>query len=166
VFTNEKLADKIKIQKMNREFKKTLRYKEVFLRVIRDLKDLSISAYGNRLVALVIFGSVAKNTHTPESDIDLLIILKNKKSSSEEYDFYFDKIESRLKFPFPIVINPIFLSSDELTPQLSFLWDTEFLILFDRDNFFQKFLENLEAFKKKHIVIHQYPLEYIEYKNG
>jgi len=152
---------------MNREFKKkTLHYKEAFSRVIRDLKDLSVSAYGNRLVALVIFGSVARDTYSPESDIDLLIILKDKNSSSEEYDFYFDKIESRLKFPFPMVINPIFLSTDELSPELSFLWDTEFIILFDRDNFFQKFLINLEAFKKKHIVIHHYPIKYIEYRNG
>jgi len=151
---------------MNREFKKTLSYKKVFSRVIRDLRDWAISVYGERLVALVIFGSVARDTHSPESDIDLLIILKEKKSPSEEYEFYFDKIDSRLNFPFPIVINPIFLSSDELSPELSFLWDTEFIILFERDNFFQKFLENLEAFKRKHIVIHQYPVEYIEYKNG
>ena len=46
--------------------------------LIKFLQELQITAtrhYKDNLVSLVVFGSVAKGKATPESDIDLLVIL-------------------------------------------------------------------------------------------
>ena len=54
--------------------------------------------YKDGLVSLVVFGSVAKAKATPESDVDLLIVLENKpKSSYETYVEFYENVESKLK---------------------------------------------------------------------
>ncbi len=128
------------------------RYREKIKKQIIELEKLFVSAYKERLISLVIFGSVANDKFTPESDIDLLIILKNKRSSYEEFDFYFDNVENKMKFNF-LRINPLFKDLQEMKPSLPFLWRTNFIILFDRQNFFKNFINELEEFKKNKIVI-------------
>ncbi len=65
------------------------------------LQELQITAtrhYKDNLISLVVFGSVAKGKATPESDIDLLVILKEKdKGSYKTYmDFYENVIPEEL----------------------------------------------------------------------
>jgi predicted nucleotidyltransferase len=42
--------------------------------LVERLQDACQSFYGNRLVSLVIFGSVGRGTPRPDSDIDLLVV--------------------------------------------------------------------------------------------
>ncbi|MGB4660640.1 MAG: nucleotidyltransferase domain-containing protein [Mobilitalea sp.] len=44
--------------------------------LVEGLKDI----FGDRLVRIILYGSVARGTDTDESDIDIAIILKNAKS--------------------------------------------------------------------------------------
>jgi len=143
-------------------------YKKQYMKIIKELKDLCLNHYKDRLISLVVFGSVAKGSFSPVSDIDLLIILQNKKEQYEEYSDYYDNVESRLSFikDFPIEINPVFKSPKELSVKTPYLWNTDFLILYDRENFFKEFLNKLEQFKKTSLVIHNQHIEYIELLNG
>lgn len=142
---------------MEREVKN---YKQKFKHILNQLKDYCVSYYKERLISLVIFGSVAKNTFSPESDIDVLIILESKWSNYRAYSEYFVNIEEKLdKKGLYLEINPIFKSKDEINVELPYLWDTEFIILFDRDNFFNNFILDLEKFKKKRLKFRDYYIE-------
>ena len=44
--------------------------------VLADLKRRLQTLYGERLVEVVLFGSVARGEDTPESDVDVLIVLR------------------------------------------------------------------------------------------
>lgn len=43
--------------------------------VLRKCRTILQSLYGERLKGVVLYGSSARGTHTPESDIDLLVLL-------------------------------------------------------------------------------------------
>lgn len=48
---------------------------------LNKLKQLLLERFGANLISLVLFGSVARGTAKQESDIDLLIILKDAPDS-------------------------------------------------------------------------------------
>lgn len=61
--------------------------------MIRELISGLISIYGTAMLKVVLYGSVAKNTNTPESDIDIAIILdidNTKKYEDELLDLIVD----------------------------------------------------------------------------
>ena len=49
-------------------------YRETFERIVAALPQACAAAYGERLVSLALFGSVARDSMRPDSDIDLLIV--------------------------------------------------------------------------------------------
>ncbi|MCX7726835.1 MAG: nucleotidyltransferase domain-containing protein [Chitinispirillaceae bacterium] len=137
-------------------------YKGKFKDILDQLRDYCVYYYKERLLSLVVFGSVAKGIFSPVSDIDLLVVLKKKKGNSKEFLYYFENIEKKLdKRGLYLEINPIFKSREELSVDLPYLWNTTFVILFDRDNFFKKFTEELEKFKKQKLKVRD---NYIEIK--
>lgn len=146
------------------EMKKIKGYKREYIKVIKEIKELCLDYYKERLISLVVFGSIAKRSFSPVSDIDLLVVLKDKKNQYKEYADYFDNVESKLSFAkdFHPEINPIFKSYRQLNVKTPYLWNTEFIILYDRDDFFKKFINKLERFKKTSIIIHNQGMEYIE----
>ncbi|MDW7972763.1 MAG: nucleotidyltransferase domain-containing protein [Thermodesulfovibrio sp.] len=137
------------------------------MKILKQIRDLCISYYKDRLLCLVVFGSVAKDSFSPLSDIDLLIIFKDKKDQYKEYADYYNNVENKLLFKkdLPVEINPIFKSFKDLKVKTPYFWNTEFLILYDRENLFKEFLNKLEKFKSKSIIIHKEPVEYIELVN-
>ncbi len=127
-------------------------FNEELRELLEEIKEKAVEHYGERLVSLVVFGSVAGGRATPESDVDLLIVLKEKpKSSYRTYMDFYDNVESKLKSleSLKIRISPIFLKETSLKENLPWLWDTEFIILYDKDGFFQEFLKKLEKFKTR-----------------
>jgi predicted nucleotidyltransferase len=148
--------------------KKVKGYKKQYMKIIKEFKTLCLNHYKDMLISLVVFGSVAKGSFSPVSDIDLLIILRNKREQYEEYSDYYDHVESKLSLikDFPVEINPIFKSYEELSVKIPYLWITEFLILYDREDFFKKFLNKLEHYKESSLVIHNQHMQYIELLNG
>lgn len=60
------------------------------LKNILDKLSASLKAvYGNKLKAVILYGSVARGTATPESDIDIMVLVD---SSIEELKKYADKL--------------------------------------------------------------------------
>jgi predicted nucleotidyltransferase len=52
--------------------------------ILNELKQELQELYGDRLVKLILFGSHARGEANPDSDIDLLIVLKNNISQFQE----------------------------------------------------------------------------------
>ena len=48
--------------------------KQLFTDIVRATTDACVAVYGERLVGVVVFGSVARQTMRPDSDIDLLVV--------------------------------------------------------------------------------------------
>ncbi len=137
-------------------------------KLLEEIKIKSTEHYGERLVSLVVFGSVAGGRATPESDIDLLIVLEEKpKGSYLTYMDFYDNVESRLRNlkNLGMRLSPIFLKKSSLREYLPWLWNTEFIVLYDKDGFFQGFLRRLEKFKRKIKVVKK-PMPHFVVKNG
>ncbi|MCX7817480.1 MAG: nucleotidyltransferase domain-containing protein [Syntrophales bacterium] len=141
-------------------------YKKNYNKLLNKINQLFVNYYKDRLVSLVVFGSVASGNFSPQSDIDLLIVLTTKKGNYEDFSEYYENIESKLdRINFSIRINPIFKTEEELNVRTPFLWDTEFLILYDKKHVFMRFLDSLKTFKKTHLRFHNKKLKYIEIIN-
>lgn len=111
------------------------------------------SHYGERLVTMAVFGSVARGTQRPDSDIDLLLICEKLPQGRMRRVKEFEKVENRLA-PLLLSLNregiSTFLSVNFKTPAevkrgslfyLDLLDDAR--LLYDRDDFFKTFLNRL-----------------------
>jgi len=112
------------------------------------------SFYGDRLVSVAVFGSVARGTQNFDSDIDLLIIVKSlpggRMKRIREFEAVEDRIEPILKRLQKEGINTC-ISAILKTPEEAERGSPLFLdmvqdakILFDRDGFFLGILERLK----------------------
>ena len=135
-------------------------YKQLFYHTIDLLQKAVISYYQDRLCSLVVFGSVAKDCFSPESDVDVLLVLETMTTRYETYTEFFEQVETKL--PKGIQISPIFKSKETLTARNRWLWNNQFLILYDKDRYFEHFLEELHNFEKDHIRYHKKPIPYFE----
>ena len=52
--------------------------------IINELRDRMIETYSDRLIAIILFGSQARGDATPDSDFDVLIVLKNLVNTVKE----------------------------------------------------------------------------------
>lgn len=81
--------------------------------LLKDIKDILEKIYAGRLVAVILYGSFAKNKATEESDIDIAVVLKGKVDKISEIDRIHDSIYFLgLEHGELISVNP--LSEEEL----------------------------------------------------
>ncbi len=69
---------------------------EIFAALTERLKEESIRFYWERLVSLVLFGSVASGRMRPDSDIDLLIVAEPLPAGRMARVWEFDAVEAAL----------------------------------------------------------------------
>jgi predicted nucleotidyltransferase len=74
------------------------RFKELEDKVLSEIR----SFYGNRIISIVLFGSVARKTQSFDSDIDILIIAQGLPSGRmkriREFEVVEDRVDPFLKF--------------------------------------------------------------------
>lgn len=135
-------------------------YREEFYNLIEQLKGLTIDYYSERLITLAIFGSVARDTFRPDSDIDILIIAEGLPKGRLKRVAEFEKnIEPPLKetlkrllrqgiYPRP---SPLFKTPEEVLQGSPIFLDMtdDVKILYDRDNFFKNYLQGLKEKLKR-----------------
>lgn len=124
----------------------------------RDLENSLLleirSLYGERLISVVVFGSVGRETQGFDSDIDLLIIAKGLSDGRMRRVRELDSVEERID---PVLkslqeegintyISPIIKSPEEADQGSPLFLDMveDARILFDRDDFFSSILERLK----------------------
>lgn len=76
--------------------------------ILTEVKKRLKKIYGDKLKDIILYGSYARGDFTVESDIDLLILLKDMKEPIAERENYFDAIwELGLKYDTVISIIPL-----------------------------------------------------------
>jgi hypothetical protein len=120
---------------------------QVFAALLRACEEV----YGERLIAVVIFGSSGRGTARPDSDIDLLLIAGSLPNGRVRRVEEFEEVEERLgrllppEFGAAPPLSPVLKTPEEVGHgSLLFLDMTEDArILFDREGFFARKLDRL-----------------------
>jgi uncharacterized protein len=80
--------------------------------ILAELKEKLTAEYGSRLVNVILFGSQARGDATPESDIDVMVVLKDTVNPYAEIDRT-GGIASELSLKYDTLISRTFLSEQE-----------------------------------------------------
>lgn len=119
--------------------------RKVHKRYIEHLKKSIVSYYGERLVSIVLFGSMARGTATPESDVDILLIAeklnRRKKKRIEEF---MSNVEDNIG-DMPFYISPVIKAPAEASSGSPLFLDMVYdaLILYDKEKFFENIIGRL-----------------------
>lgn len=135
-------------------------YKKIYQDLVKKVLELSKVYYQNRLVSFVIFGSVARDSFRPDSDIDILIVAeKLPKGRVKRVEEFEKNIERKLEFELKALykkgiypyFSPIFKTKEEVLRGSWLFLDMVFdaKILYDKDDFFKNFLFSLKEKLKK-----------------
>ncbi len=124
-----------------------------FSKIVEDIKNEAVKLFEENLKALILFGSVARNTAHKNSDIDLLFVFEKLPTKRYERTKLIVKLEEKIdsqlsnmrKEGQATCISPVIKSIEEasyLCPlYLDLLEDA--IILFDKDKNFEKTLSRL-----------------------
>jgi predicted nucleotidyltransferase len=79
--------------------------------ILREIKRELQALYGDRLVKLILFGSHARGEATPDSDIDLLAVLKSPVSQVQEIS-YMSEFSIKVLLDYDELVSIIPMSED------------------------------------------------------
>ncbi len=129
--------------------------KETFERLLGDILAMLREFYGDRLVSVAVFGSVARGTQRPDSDIDLLVVCNSLPSGRMRRIAEFEVAEKRLG---PVLSNlslqgistclsPVLKTPAEVQRGGLFYIDLveDGRLLYDRDGFLKGFLDRVRG---------------------
>jgi len=135
-----------------------LKYREALSELLAFLKD----KLRENLISVVVFGSVARGTFKEHSDVDLLVVSRNfPKKLVDRIDLFVDKtFEISMKYGINISIIPLKIDEAQSTQPIYLDMAYEGIILYDRDNFIEKKLNDL---RKK---LEKMGAERVPYKRG
>lgn len=130
-------------------------YKKRIKDFINQLSERVKIVYGERLITFAVFGSVARNTFRPDSDIDCFIVscdlpLGRIKRVSEFQthveDFLIPAMDSLRQKGIFVNISPIFKTVEEVEQGSPLFLDMvyDLIILFDKENYFKNYLKKLK----------------------
>jgi predicted nucleotidyltransferase len=76
-----------------------------FLIILNEVKKEVLKIFGDKLVQLILYGSYARNTQDPESDIDFMILVDENETKLREYRGRIVDIMTDLSLKYDIVIS-------------------------------------------------------------
>jgi len=128
--------------------------RESFENIVECLKNSCLDVYGDRLVSLCVFGSVAAGTMRPDSDIDLLVVCdplpRGRMARVREFEAIDRLCERELKQAMQrgvaTMFSPHIKTPDEVrkgSPIFLDMTDTV-RIMFDRERFLGDYLAGLK----------------------
>jgi predicted nucleotidyltransferase len=128
---------------------------EPYRSLVNGLVELIKTEYGDELVSVAVFGSIARGTARKDSDLDVLIIASRLPRSRRERVQRFLNVESELDpvleklldEGYAITVSPVILTVDEANeiPPLFLDLTEDAAILYDKDNFLKELLTKLKA---------------------
>lgn len=126
---------------------------EPYRSLVENLLNALFLIFKDNLVSVIIYGSVARGQMRKDSDLDLLIIVDNLPISRFERTAMFDKAEKLVEKSvdelfakgYAIPFSPIIKTSGEAMRIVPLYLDMveDCIIVYDKDNFFEKILEKL-----------------------
>jgi predicted nucleotidyltransferase len=126
-------------------------YRTLLEKLVGALQEM----FGEDLVSVVVYGSVARGEARRDSDVDLLIVARNLPRSRFARQDLFIEVEEKLEEEvkrlegegYRIDFSPILLTPEEATRVRPLYLDMveDAVILYDRDGFFAKVLARLRA---------------------
>nr|WP_276321753.1 nucleotidyltransferase domain-containing protein [Saccharolobus shibatae] len=118
---------------------------------MEKLIKLLLEEFGDRLISVVVYGSVARGDNRKDSDVDLLIVISRLPKTLTERIMLFEKVENKIEDYIEKLMNegyyisfsPIIKTPEEAIRFSPIYMDMteDAIILYDRDNFFRKVLE-------------------------
>ena len=75
--------------------------------ILQEMGELLKSVYGNRLKAVILYGSVARGTQTEDSDIDVMILVDGTDVQLREYNERLSDISTELALKYVKVFSII-----------------------------------------------------------
>jgi hypothetical protein len=116
-------------------------------KLLTRLTNLCKKRYGKRLVSLAVFGSVGRGSARPDSDIDILLVVKDLPMGRIARVREFSAIEVALGLATKsrVELSPIFKTPEEIKNGSPLLLDMidDARVLFDRYGFFKRALKKL-----------------------
>lgn len=86
--------------------------REQALEIATKVREELAKLYGERLRGVYLYGSAARDQLTPDSDIDIAIVLDNVKSTYEEIE-YTGQLGSDVSLEYDTLVTFLFLSEDD-----------------------------------------------------
>ncbi|BDB98483.1 nucleotidyltransferase domain-containing protein [Saccharolobus caldissimus] len=128
--------------------------KEPYITLLNNMVKIMKEEFKDDLISVILYGSVARGDNRNDSDVDLLIIIKNlpKDSMLKRIRLFETKVEDKLnldeywKNGYYISLSPILKTPEEaekISPlYLDMVYDA--IILYDKNQFFTKILQKLK----------------------
>lgn len=127
---------------------------EPYRSVVERILNRLLASFGDRLVSLAVFGSVARGDARKDSDLDILAVIKRLPRSSfkrfdmfmealgEEFEGYLDELMDK---GFYVSVSPVIKEPEEASkPSILYLDMVEdSVVVYDREGFFTGVLERL-----------------------
>lgn len=124
---------------------------EPYKSLLEKLTKLLQEEFQDKLISVVLYGSVARGDNRKDSDIDLLLVIKDLPKTITERVILFDKVERKLDDDimrlmdegYYVTFSPILKTPEEAMRFSPIYMDMteDAIILYDRNGFFRKVLE-------------------------
>lgn len=80
--------------------------------ILQEFREGLEQIYGSRLVKVILFGSQARNEAAPDSDIDVMVVLRGPVDPNQEIRRA-SPLSSSLSLQYDVVISCVYISEDE-----------------------------------------------------
>jgi nucleotidyltransferase len=124
---------------------------EPYKSLLEKLTKLLQEEFQDKLISVVLYGSIARGDNRKDSDIDLLLVIKDLPKTITERIILFDKVERKLDDDimrlmdegYYVTFSPILKTPEEAMRFSPIYMDMteDAIILYDRNGFFRKVLE-------------------------
>ncbi|BAK54828.1 hypothetical protein STK_25830 [Sulfurisphaera tokodaii str. 7] len=124
---------------------------EPYKSLLEKLTNLLLQEFGDKLISVVVYGSVARGDNRKDSDIDLLLVIKDLPRTLTERIMLFVKVESKMESEierlmdegYYVTFSPIIKTPEEAVKFSPLYMDMteDAIILYDKDNFFGRVLD-------------------------
>ena len=124
---------------------------EPYKSLLEKLTKLLQEEFQDKLISVVLYGSIARGDNRKDSDIDLLLVIKDLPKTITERVILFDKVERKLDDDimrlmdegYYVTFSPILKTPEEAMRFSPIYIDMteDAIILYDRNEFFRKVLE-------------------------
>jgi hypothetical protein len=128
-------------------------WREAFEEIVQALPAACLAVYGERLRSVALYGSVARGTMRPDSDVDVLIVVERLAPSRSARMDEFEGVDQHLSGKVAAarergvdtIVIPTIKTPDELRAGSMLYLDmvTEARILLDREHLLRRYLDDL-----------------------